>query len=143
MLPDRVRFIEPAPWRDVLTAPSRGRLHRALRRATRRHELASVGRIKHVAPGVWAVPVLRLREAPPPPPGWVRPLAIAAVVAVTLGGLGWLGWLVVSALVGVVAGGLAALGGAGLLGLVAVLFLASRVFGGGHVTEVLVRVRHR
>lgn len=143
MLPDRVRFIEPEPWRDMITARSPSHLRRSLRRAARRHELASVGQVKQVAPGLWAAPVLRVREAPPPPPAWVRPTAIGAASLITLGGLGWLVTLAISALVGAVSEGIAAGGVVGLLGLALLVFLAFRRFGGGHVTEVTVRVRHR
>lgn len=140
-MPERIveaRVLEPVVRRDIMTDSNPRRLLRRVRRASLRGELAGTGRLEQVAPGKWAVPVSRLREAPLPPPVWVRPALVSAGVMIVISGIGYAGYLLLSSLVAVAAG----VGMGGLLGL-AVVFLGLRALSSGGGCETTVTVRHR
>lgn len=106
-------------WPAVMEASSPQRLRAAVARAHRRGELATVGPVRQVRPGVWAVPVGTLRPLSRPP-RWRKPVLVTAGVVVVLGSAAALGWWLVAATVAALP---VILGGAAVLALL--LLLAS------------------
>jgi hypothetical protein len=66
---------------DYLVRPTRRELSKAVKRASRRGEFASVSAMTKLPRGGYAVKFVRIRE---PRPEWVRPTVIAGSVAVAV-----------------------------------------------------------
>lgn len=92
-MPREVKYVEP--WPALIEGPSRAVLLREVGRAFRAGELAATGVLTRQPSGRWAVPVLRLKDAPVVP-AWRRPALVAGGVVLTLSAAGAAGWYLVT-----------------------------------------------